>query len=469
MRHAEETAGALDKDAMAVIFSFLNPVETMCLRRVCTTWRDAAKETLVPLSDMAVNSVRSYNAIRVMSTAVPNLQQLLICKLEEGHKYSDGEDPDETRAFFTANYISHDIDIISRFSKLHTLEIDSATLNGRFPALFNFPLLQKLSIRSCFLQWDLRMLEGLPSLKELNCSFSHNLEGHLSSLRVLKHTLEVVEIDYCGFIEGNLTDLADFPSLTVLSLSRIKKLSGNISSLAGLKSPLESVTIVQCSDFEGDLKDLRVLKDTLKKVTITDCSNIRGSFTDLADFPRLKKLDLSHTIVTGDIRDIREHDFPALESLSLPPTVQGGRWFEFQLISDVPSFMRAIHLLLQRSPAMFKEYSISRAFDWSLSADSPDRYDWHLLDTGGPTPPFCLEIFQAGSRLGWSWCTFRGGGGHSCEINWLDLEPKSGSSDFEAYTETLQRIEGSIDFYLYRGHHQPPTEAEFRRLCDSSS
>ena len=191
---------------------------------------------------------------------------------------------------------------------------------------------------------------------------------------------------------------------------------------------------------------------------------------DLADFPRLAWLDLSSTNATGDIRDIRVHDFTALESLYLPKSVHGGRNYEFQLISDVPGFMQGIHLLLQRTPTLFDEDWLSEAFGWTLSKDSPDwydcdwddSYDWD--DWESPPPPFRLQFIQAGSRRGWSWCIFDIPINDSCEINWLDPEPSSESSDYEAYIDELQQIEQPVDFY--RGYRQPPTEQEYRRLCE---
>jgi hypothetical protein len=86
---ADENAGELSgtDEVVAIIFSFLPPVEIMCLRRVCTTWRDAVKKTLVPMTEFDFNSVRKYNAMRVMSTALPNLQLLAIRNLGQGHKY----------------------------------------------------------------------------------------------------------------------------------------------------------------------------------------------------------------------------------------------------------------------------------------------------------------------------------------------------------------------------------------------
>ena len=135
---------------------------------------------------------------------------------------------------------------------------------------------------------------------------------------------------------------------------------------------------------------------------------------------------------------------------------------EFQHVSEVPSTMQAIHLLLQRNPTLFDQYLLPVAFRWSLSEDSPDWYDYDET-SGCPRPPFFLQIIRAGSRLGWSWYS---DDYHSCEINWLDPEPSSESSGYEDYTEELQLIEGKLDTDFYRGCHEPPTEMEYRRLCE---
>jgi len=396
----EETDEELSTDEVAIIFSFLSPVEDiMRARRVCTTWRDAAKMT-VPSSKFVVRSERSYNAMRVMSTELPNLQQLQILGFGWEHKYSDGEDPNERRATVTANYTTHDINIISNFLKLRVLHISQyAPLNGRFPVLFNFPLLNELSISKCSsLKFDLDMLVGL------------------SSLKVLK--LGIGTATYWDRDSG------------------ISRLTGNLSSL-------------------------RVLRDTIEKVRIIDSQHIRGNFMDLADFPLLKELDLFRTGVTGDIRNIREHDFPALESLRLSSTVIGGLSYQFQSVAEVPSFMHTIHQLLQRALDLFEEYWLSAAFNWRLSEDSPDWYD----RIRGPLPPFRVYIVQSGSRLEWrwSWCTANSVD-NSCDINWLDPEPSSQSGDYETYIEGLESLQWRVDFY--RGYSQPPTLAEYRRLCE---
>ena len=90
---------------------------------------------------------------------------------------------------------------------------------------------------------------------------------------------------------------------------------------------------------------------------------------DLADFPRLKELNLRETSVTGDIRDIGERDFLALEVLTLPKGVYGGSGREFQLISDVADVMNTLYSFRKQRPCL-------RLKDWygELSEDSPDWY-----------------------------------------------------------------------------------------------
>eukprot|EP00984_Skeletonema_dohrnii_P008179 scaffold3005_cov102-Skeletonema_dohrnii-CCMP3373.AAC.4 len=219
---SDETDEELSSDEVAVIFSFLQPKDIMPAR-VCTTWRDAAKKTLVPPvppfdDSVQIYDVRSYNAVRVMSTALPNLEQLMISTLGSGHVYSDGDDPEEWDIDHI-NYIVHDINIISRFRKLRILEFCQAPLTGRYPVLFNFPLLQELSIRYCrYLKFDLDMLRGIPLLEVLDFRDNQHLTGNISSLIALKGTLKRLRISKCLRVRGNFMDLADFPRLKELVL-----------------------------------------------------------------------------------------------------------------------------------------------------------------------------------------------------------------------------------------------------------
>jgi hypothetical protein len=318
-----------------------------------------------------------------MTTALPNLQHLSIWDVGHGHKYNDGEDPHEIDAAQTANLTPLNIDIISNFRKLTRLNINRASLNGRYPALFNFPLLQKLIIFNCdYLKWDLEMLEGLPLLKVLDCADNNRLSGSLFSLRVLK--------------------------------------------------------------------------DTLEKVEIIGCRGVEGNFMDLADFPRLKKLDLISTAVRGDIRNVGEGDFPALEILSLPEGVYGGRGHALQRISDAPEVISTLHSIRKQRPTLLLT-------DWfgELSEDSPD---WYYVDDdfGYNAAPFYIVFVQAGPRIGYRWQSDCSDTPVPCEVNWLDPEPGRESNDYEKYTKELQEIEGQVD--VYRGFHQPPTEEECHHL-----
>ncbi len=213
-----EKIAELGTDEVANILSFLPLEKIMYLRRVNMTWRDAAKKTTVPPTDFVVEEVKKYRAMGVMARVLPNLQRITIGPLgEDGHGWSLGEDSDITR---TANRTTHDVEIISNFTKLRTLNIGKyAGLSGRYPFLFNFPLLQKLSIDTCYrLKWDLEMLAGMPLLKEMDCVENRCLTGNINSLRMLKDTLEKVAIKRCWTVEGNFMDLADFPHLKVLDL-----------------------------------------------------------------------------------------------------------------------------------------------------------------------------------------------------------------------------------------------------------
>jgi hypothetical protein len=95
----------MSADVMTIIFSFLPPKVIMCAR-LNRKWRDAAAKTMVPPTKFVVHSVRSYNAMRAMTTAL--LQQIKLNDLGHGHKYVDGEYPDEHQAARTANWTAHD-------------------------------------------------------------------------------------------------------------------------------------------------------------------------------------------------------------------------------------------------------------------------------------------------------------------------------------------------------------------------
>ena len=113
-------------DVLPNILGYLTPKDIMCQRRVCKKCSDAATKTIVPLNTVfEVDSLVEFNAMNVMTAKLPNLQQIRIGYLGYEHKYSDGEDPDEERTAETADWTSHDIEIISNFSRLRILKIQA--------------------------------------------------------------------------------------------------------------------------------------------------------------------------------------------------------------------------------------------------------------------------------------------------------------------------------------------------------
>ena len=399
---------SLSGDVLANIYGFLIPVDIMHAR-LNRKMREAAREAIIPPTyELVVDSAGKCNAMMVMATALPNLPKITLGDLEESAiKYVDGEDPDEDLAARTAGDTAHDIGIISNFTKLRELKIHwSVPLNGRYPCFFNFPHLQILNIRICkTIKFDLEVLAGLPVLKELRCAYTDHLTGNLNNLRVLKNTLEKVEI-------------------------------------------------VNCPSVEGNINSLRVLSKTLENVTIHGCRLVKGYFMDLADFSSLKKLDLGWTAVTGDIRDICENDFPFLEELTLPNGVNGGVEHEFQRISDVTDVIRILYLFQKQRPEVVLK-------DWyaMLSDDSPDSYEVDEFDKD--FVPKYIAFVRAGSRVGYRW---ENAIDHPCEVNWLDPEPDRESAGYGKYMEELQKIEGQINYF--KGFYQPPTQEEFERILE---
>ena len=210
-----------------------------------------------------------------MSNALPNLQQLELGYLgydfstSTSKKFADGEEPDENKARNSANAISYDIDMISNFTKLRVLKLDNAPMNGSYPFLFNFPLLSKLTVSNCdYLKLGLGVLAGFPLLKEFRCQGNTRMTGNVSSLRVLKDTLEKVIINNCPHIEGNFMDLADFPQLKFLNLHRMKTITGDIRGMGATSFPkLESLGLPE-NVYGGDnYKIMRVSDSKVKRTS----------------------------------------------------------------------------------------------------------------------------------------------------------------------------------------------------------
>lgn len=114
---------------------------------------------------------------------------------------------------------------------------------------------------------------------------------------------------------------------------------------------------------------------------------------ELADFPNLKDVGLEGTNVTGDIREISDDSFVALESLGVGDGVYGGG--DFKRIHDAPAIMLARYRVKKRNPEIFSNRR------WALAYDSPDRYE--IQGHHSRAFPFHAEFVVAGTRIGWRW------------------------------------------------------------------
>ena len=201
-----------------------------------------------------------------------------------------------------------------------------------------------------------------------------------------------------------------------------------------------------------------------------DCNNIEGKFTELADFPHLERLELSLCPnVIGDIRKLGSSDFSKLTKLELSSGVIGGREYQFQRLSDVPSVVDALYRLSRRDPSLFPDfnnYKCSNILNWKLSRDSPDWYDRIGGHQGIPSPPHTVGFVRVGTRLGWRWISPSRYGccKNSCEIQWLDPEPGRESSGYDDYIRELESIQD--DIFCFEGYDQPPTAEEYNQLCE---
>ena len=141
-------------------------------------------------------------------------------------------------------------------------------------------------------------------------------------------------------------------------------------------------------------------------------------------------------------------------------SVYGGLGYEFRRISDAPKLIRTIYLLKKQHQTALL---ISRVH-FILSRNSPDWYGPTREEAEGlenDSPPFDIQFVEAGSRIGYRWQTH---GCNPCEVNWLDPEPDTASSDYAQYREESQVIESEVN--MYREFYKPPTKEEYNRLCE---
>ena len=150
-------------------------------------------------------------------------------------------------------------------------------------------------------------------------------------------------------------------------------------------------------------------KDTLEQITLGDGEvPFSGELMDLADFLRLKSVDLMHAKgISGSLLDIdadNDDHFPSLEKLSLPDTVAGAHYYEVMHIADAKQLIKDLLPLRRKRPSLFKDRRNKEIY-WQLSRQSPDI----LNPNQNPEFQFrtyaffFVEAGQEGQYLGWRW------------------------------------------------------------------
>jgi len=249
-------------------------------------------------------------------------------------------------------------------------------------------------------------------------------------------------------LNGFYPFLVQFRRLRVLVLSENYDLKWDLSTLANLPM-LEVLHCKYNTHLTGNLRDVRALQSGLKQLDLSACGKIEGSLHDLADFPCLEVLCVLATKITGDVRNIRESDFPALEICKLGQSAIYGGGYYVDRITDVAPIIQGRYRLKKR---MLKPNDNFAAL--KLSNESPDRY-LHERE-----PPFWVEFVVAGPRLGWRWTNLDLGG--ACETNWFDPEPQPSDADYDRYAEALANVEGNV--YYFQGFRSPPTLDQYLLL-----
>ena len=255
------------------------------------------------------------------------------------------------------------------------------------------------------------------------------------------HHLETLDLVSNERLVWNLADLSAIPRLKNLSCPGNLKLTGDLSSLQALSRTLVALNLLGCSRVVGDLHTL-------------------------VSFPRLEKLNVYGTNITGDIRKIRLTDFPCLKQILLGEHVYGG--MTINRIADAPEVMEAWYRLETRNPG-----SVDSNLSLSLSQEAHEGQSYGEI-RGIFAPPLCLEMMICGPRLGWRW-TNRHHEGH-CETTWFDEEPLPDDNGYDEYVRDLAVRNVPNPFYtgryipqsapknypkrFYRGLYDPPSPEE---------
>ena len=269
-----------DTDILSSILSYFD-WRGILRARVCRKWREAARVTHVPETktdddyrtpELYLQNREYAEALGWISDAlplIPTVSILFNLRKSDEFKIVNGDNPESSLVLsstFGDRPEPVDISPIANFRQLQKLDIESASMNGSYPFLFNFPNLRQLTLTDVGrLNWDLEVLVGLPKLERLRCIRNYKLTGSLADIRVLRENLLELCLSGCSEVEGNLMDLADFPRLKSLSLNSCDKVMGDIRDIGPGDFPsIEDTVSLPDTVYGGDLPSIAEAHDIMR-------------------------------------------------------------------------------------------------------------------------------------------------------------------------------------------------------------
>jgi hypothetical protein len=426
------------KDELLVnIFHYLGAVDVVKLQRVSKDVRNAVKKTLGQLDIQDITSIFGFIGPKIANSIRDNPLPPITDFGGRFGRFGNNELAN-IFSFLHTDEVMLFRQVCKKWNEaVNTLPIGYFLVDGPEKYMAMIATLRALpNLERVSLEYLGRGVYTPPHDREewvMMASQDHELlRGRLYSLTIS---------DMFHSVSSDYSVSFDYPHLEKLVIANCPYLEWDLMTLVGLPSLTELICIDN-SSLTGNIHDLRVLKETLAKVVIYTCENVEGNFMDLADFPRLRELNLTGTAVSGDIRDIDENNFLDLTELDLPENVYGGNGYVFPTISTVHDFFQGLDArvirLLATCTYNYKDYV---SYLWR---DSPCWYSGQDSDI---FPFKVVKLVRAGSRLGWrlEGSEFE----YVCEVTWLD---------YKDYITDYNIIQQRVDC---QGFRELPTEEEY--------
>jgi len=417
----------IGNDILTIIFGYLDWTEVMKLR-VCRRWREASRMTKVQLraGTQEINRSSSVdyqfdpNGRRIVTMSPPFRKKVPVPQL-------------------SARNFERVIQVL--------------------------PMIETVDFRH--MRGKVKVVSGSDTRDEVENPSSNAFD--LNALRRYHH-LKRLHLDHID-LEGTCPVLKQLGHLQVLDIKGNFLLKFDLDHLSGLHN-LMKLNCSDCVRVGGNLSSLKHLAGTLEHLDLSRCESVVGNLLDVADFSRLRTLNVVRTKVMGDIRHIGPEHFRVLETFRIEGTaVFGGAIHEFDDANTIAAAWQKLVLqrvqygqpiLLERLLAMHESFSVEIPFS-SRSFDKTAFEGNGHYRTSRSVPLHLELIFVASQRFCFRWTNRFGG---TCDVVWIGTEEPdlSQATDIEAreYGHALRYIKWENANSIFRGYLKPPTPAEYK-------